>query len=109
MSSKMALFIRYILVLLSLIAVLSSALVSHCLNDGTWFQRSGSLWVLFSVILEILQTKINQPRPSSGVTINGAPALTEPPTTILDRLFHGISWIGIVLGTLVWGYGDLVF
>ena len=35
--------------------------------------------------------------------------MTEPHIPTIRKLFHWIAWSGIVIGTLIWGYGDLLF
>ena len=97
---------------LLILAIASSFLVSlgfsvaH--NSGDWFQRSGSLIVLFSVILEIRQTLSKQPKPTTA-TLNDVPIATSLPVSKAVKWFHRVAWIGIAFGTLIWGYGDLLF
>ena len=109
MSKVNPLIVNIALVLCSTLALLISVIASYLLEDGEWFQRSGSLCVLFSVILEIRQTSIRQPQPSSSVFVEGRPAVFDSPVSRLDVWFHRFAWFGIVFGTVVWGYGDLVF
>ena len=45
-------------VALGLASVFVSAIASFISGDGHWFQRSGSLLVLFSVVLEFRQSQI---------------------------------------------------
>lgn len=90
-------------------AVSLSFIVSYLLKDGEWFQRSGSICVLFSVILEFHQAHLKNPRPSSFVFVQGRPAVFDPLVSRSDIWFHRIAWFGIIFGTIVWGYGDLVF
>ena len=92
--------------LFSLLFSLCASIVS---GEGAWFQRSGSLLVLFSVILEIRQEKALQPHASTGVTINGMPVLAERTASALNKWLRRIAWGGIIGGTFVWGYGDLIF
>ena len=37
------------------------------------------------------------------------PQLLHQSVPRVHEWFHRVAWIGIVLGTLIWGYGDLVF
>ena len=83
--------------------------MSLALEDGKWVQRSGSLVVLFSAILEIRQTLIKKPQEASSVKIEGRPALAARQISKIDTFFHGFAWTGIAVGTIVWGYGDLLF
>ena len=99
---------------LALIAFGSLALVvslwfSATLREGEWFQRSGAIVVLISVILEIRQSMAKQPQPTSNVFAEGNPVMTEQHIPTVRKLLHRIAWSGIVIGTLIWGYGDLFF
>ena len=99
---------------LALIAFESLALVvslwfSVTLGEGEWFQRSGAIVVLISVILEIRQSMAKQPQTTSTVFIEGKPVMTEPHIPTERKLLHRIAWGGIVIGTIIWGYGDLIF
>lgn len=97
------------LLLVGVAVVAGSAGVSLSSGNGEWFQRSGSLFVLFSVLVEIQQTAIKQPEGSSFVSINGAPAAIRQPIAAMSKWLHRFAWGGIVTGTVIWGYGDLLF
>ena len=92
-----------------IVALMFSLFVSDLTKNGEWFQRSGSLLVLFCAIVEIIQNVIKEPQVSSSVYIEGRPALKAYPISSFRKFLHSFSWVGIVLGTIVWGYGDLVF
>ena len=109
MSKRTSLILSFALVIGCIMTVFASIVVSYCLNDGEWFQRSGSLCVLFSVILEIHQTLKKEPQPSRSVSVEGGPTMIGRPPSPLDVWFHRFAWFGIVAGTVVWGYGDLAF
>ena len=99
---------------LVLIAIESFTLVaslwfSVTLREGEWFQRSGAIVVLISVILEIRQSLAKQPKANSKMFIGGNPVMIEQHIPTVRNLFHWIAWGGIVIGTLIWGYGDLFF
>ena len=97
------------LLLAGVAVVAGSAGISLTSGDGEWFQRSGSLFVLFSVLVEIQQTILKQPRASSDVFINNAPAAINNPISAVSKWLHRFAWGGIVIGTVIWGYGDLLF
>lgn len=88
--------------------VVASAALSWSGIEGNWFQRSGSLCVLFCVVLEIRQATLRKPVPTGLLDFEGTPALQESDASPEDAVFHWIARAGIVIGTLVWGYGDLV-
>ena len=99
----------YVLILAIVFSFLVSLEMSFTQNSGEWLQRSGSLIVLFSVVLEILQTLAKQPIPSNRVFSESVPVATSPPVSKTSKWFHIIAWFGIVIGTFIWGYGDLLF
>ncbi len=43
------------------------------------------------------------------VTINERQLLVDVPVPTLTKILHVLAWIGILTGTAVWGYGDLLF
>lgn len=89
--------------------MVASAVQSWILADGQWFQRSGSLVVLVSVVLEIRQSILQEPVPSGSIYVEGKPLRIPPESRSIDKAFHRIAWFGIVIGTFVWGYGDLLY
>ena len=56
-------------VVLGLTSVFVSAIASFISGDGHWFQRSGSLLVLFSVVLEFRQSQIAKPSASKTFSL----------------------------------------
>ena len=78
------------------------------MREGEWLQRCGAIVVLISVILEIRQSMAKQPQ-ATTVTINDNPVMTEPHIPTVRKRLHRIAWGGIVIGALIWGYGDLFF
>ena len=99
----------FTLALFIVVSFLFSLKVSLESEDGECVQRSGSLVVLFSAILEILQTSRKKPQEASSVIMEGRPALVAKQISKLDTFFHRFAWTGIVVGTFVWGYGDVLF
>ena len=96
-------------VVLGLTSVFVSLVASFISGDGHWFQRSGSLLVLFSVVLEFRQSQMTKPSVSSDVSINNRPVATSRNTPAFRKWLHYYALLAIVIGTLVWGYGDLLF
>jgi hypothetical protein len=76
-------------------------------TSAIWFQRSGSLVVLFSALAEFIVLKTyDYISPSEA-------AYSVPFDTprYFQTIYNGISTIGIILlvsGTLIWGYGDII-
>ena len=75
---------------------------------GEWFQRSGSILVLVCAGSEFLLKKLTNPVTNTWVKVSGMPVATARPHSKGINLLHFISFTGIILGTFVWGYGDLV-
>ncbi|PKG37052.1 hypothetical protein [Psychromonas sp. Urea-02u-13] len=79
-------------------------------NFGTWFQRSGSLISVVSILVEVFFI----------IKLNKLVSVTHPAHLIneiyLFRRFKFILNLSVivtvlllVLGTIIWGYGDLFF
>ena len=109
MSKRKSLTMSIVLASSGTLGIFLSAIISSISGEGEWFQRSGSLCVLFFVLLEIHETHLKKPQPSSSVFSNGVPQLLHQTVPRVHKWFHRAAWIGIVGGTLIWGYGDLVF
>ena len=85
-----------LLVLLAMGLPMASLMVSIETGTGEWFQRSGSLMVLFSVAVEYRRRHLLQAR---GRTAGW----------MLWRQVPYVCYLSIFVGTLIWGYGDLLF
>ena len=78
-------------------------------NEYYWFQRSGSLMVLFGVMLDFYQNQHTELEQSSSVTIGGQAAITGT-TLSKTRKYIQVFSIGLaIVGTFIWGYGDVPF
>ena len=95
------------LILLSMGPVMMSAYMSVVTGDGHWFQRSGSLMVLFSAAVEYRRSVLRaraadsgDPRLKAAVAARSRPIWGSVPY---------VCYLQILLGTLIWGYGDLLF
>jgi len=93
----------------AVIPLLSSLCVSYITGNGLWFARSGSLTVLFAAALQYRlgghMERIQFARSASAM-LRG-PGLPGPSKS--DVLLGKISVALLIIGTLVWGYGDLLF
>ena len=85
-------------------ALVGSFCLSLAPRDGVWFQRSGSLLVLSSILVDIQQAMIKQPllEESGTTTISGGLDGLEHPITAMTKWLHRISWVGIFIGTGIW-------
>ena len=106
---KMGICIDLALIAFESLALIVSLWSSVTLREGDWFQRSGAIVVLISVLLEIRQSIAKQPQANSKLSAGGNPVMTKQHIPTVRNLFHWIAWSGIVIGTLIWGYGDLFF
>ncbi len=102
-----------LLLILAVGAPVISSWLSYRFDNPVWFQRSGSLTVLFAAVLEYRQATIDEKareaawgaakrRSWAGTPIVGH---LPPPR----RFFVIAGLLLIVPGTIIWGYGDLLF
>lgn len=98
-----------IVFLAGVVAMAWSARYSLTTGEGEWFQRSGSLAVLCSAILEIQQSAKKRQKEGTHVKINDREVFVDIPVSTITKILHVFAWIGILAGTAVWGYGDLLF
>jgi len=77
-------------------------------SEGHWFSRSGSLMVVFGAIVEYrnfgVQQYLREKRDETW----------KPRETFIKELkkrqpFDILTLSSLVIGTVIWGYGDLVF
>ena len=80
-------------------------------SDGMWFARSGSLGVIFGAILEYnfayQQQQLNQEIGHKLGVWNDNPI--DYSDTKFQKVVKAFSHILLVLSTVIWGYGDLLF
>lgn len=118
-----------IFVILLAILVLAGMVPSILSSDWIWFSRSGSLVVVFGVLIVWIDYKggINDAldtvlsgykehlRNSEDLTENQKDKFGKEVegkfnevSVLTEKQFQNIEFYVIALGTLVWGYGDLV-
>ena len=88
--------VELVLALLAMGSPMVSLVVSLETGSGEWFQRSGSLMVLFSVAVEYRRRHLKPVRQAAG-------------GWLFRRQIPWVCYASILLGTLIWGYGDLLF
>ncbi len=85
----------------------------YCVNNNHYFQRSGSLMVIFSVILEFIQLKYQVIKSSDQLQLKREGKIWDVlygKDLPIERIhFQKIAFALMILGTLIWGYGDLPF
>ena len=106
---KMGICIDLALIAFGSLALVVSLWFSVTLREVEWFQRSGAIVVLISIILEIRQSLAKQLQANSKMFIGGNSVMIEQHIPTVRNVFHWIAWGGIVIGTLIWGYGYLFF
>ena len=73
---------------------------------GIWFQRSGSIIVLLAVMIEFNLFKIGSELSSNGRVDNELHILIDKFSS-LKVWFSFFSSVLVIIGTVIWGYGDL--
>lgn len=104
--------LEYLLLLVSVIFVATSLIIDLCTSSSTLFARSGSILVLFSVIVEyrisgfvyddIQRAMLLSRKIDISVPVKAKP---QKETVLVSRLAHTL----VIVGTVIWGYGDLLF
>ena len=78
--------------------------------NGIWFSRSGSIMVLFSAIAEFILSNRRENSPETKSEMKtGADVRTIRTLCKRDRVLEILSLFGIIVGTIIWGYGDCIF
>ena len=77
-------------------------------NKEYWFQRSGSLMVIFAIALDSEQAKYIERKESSTFYI-GTPIVLGKELSRSRSLIQKFSIVLMITGTIIWGYGDLCF
>ncbi len=102
---------KYIVEIILLIAF-AWCVCSYLSSDpnGIWFSRSGSIMVFFSVIAEFI---ISNRRETSSETKSemkiGADVRIIRTLCKRDGALETLSVLGIIIGTVIWGYGDWIY
>ncbi|PSJ23566.1 hypothetical protein CVH10_01500 [Halomonas sp. ND22Bw] len=91
-------------------ALLSAYFSWHLVDGGGWFQRSGSLMVLFAAWLDFRQARLlaeasPEQRVELSLLMGLSRAQDDPRRVWFQRL---AIWL-LITGTVIWGYGDLPF
>ena len=90
-------------------------------SDAIWFQRSGSLIVLFSLLTEYYHLKIKTLVTEIKIDFGDGKIMTrlenfkekKLPKEYSDPMFNiliePITIFTGIIGTIIWGYGDIIF
>ena len=74
----------------------------------TWFQRSGSVMVIIAVWAEVKLSGIYSALNPTGIIGIGGDVLRNEYVTYYKWIV-GLVAVVAVAGTIIWGYGDLIF
>ncbi|WP_413693774.1 hypothetical protein [Psychromonas sp. KJ10-2] len=93
-------------VLIPFISIFVPSLMPNSETVATWFQRCGSIVVALAVWIEIKNNAISGYIYPSGLSTGEYTILKSE----FGLYFNLIKWSGFILaiiGTLIWGYGDI--
>jgi hypothetical protein len=109
MEQKISNLIDYLLLGIAFLWAVCGYILACKMDNGLWFSRSGSVIVLLCVIVEYRLASLQQlgygnakKAFSQGIVSSGM----IPPH---KKRIGWITHVQIVIGTLIWGYGDLLF
>lgn len=74
-----------------------------------WFQRVGSIAVVFGALMEFQLEKAQEKGSSKKVFMEGKQVQTGRQLTRAEKFYQVSARVFIVCGTLIWGYGDIPF
>lgn len=102
--------IDIILLIIAATVAIVSFFISISVNDSQWFERSGSLTVLFAAVVEYRQLSrgesIKRTTPIGEMRINQTlPGTREKG----DEIISAIGLFMVCLGTVIWGYGSPIY
>lgn len=79
-------------------------------GEAHWFGRSGAVVVVLSVWVETrnyaTQQRLNDCRQSVAGVVGGLPQNWSMPRR--RKIFEYVTLLIVLMGTLIWGYGDLI-
>jgi hypothetical protein len=78
-------------------------------NEYFWLQRAGSIMVLSGIILDVRQYGFSETEESPDLTVNGKPAIIGSVVPESRKRLQRVAVALAVVGTLIWGYGDVPF
>lgn len=93
---------------LAVLWVVGSLVASLVNPQGNWFCRSGAIMVLLSLFVEFRIGKAQQSKTSSASVAAGLGIPMGSDLPIIKQRIAKVSLWFAVLGTLIWGYGDLL-
>ncbi|GHC17908.1 hypothetical protein [Aidingimonas halophila] len=101
--------IEAVMMLMAIVPVMISLYLSFITNDGQWFQRSGALMVLFSIGVEYHRKQELHPAKRRDGALTVASSRLAGTVQRCWRAIPFVCYLAVVIGTLIWSYGDLLF
>lgn len=101
-----SLFLDIFLLSIGALVVFISFAASSWSGEPTWFSRSGSLLILCAAIV---QYRYAVHRLGVAATLPTTKCAGTIGSLRMRNLCGRLSFWAVVVGTLLWGYGDLVF
>jgi hypothetical protein len=83
--------------------------VSWHTGQGHWFSRAGSLTVLFTAIIEFRRARQATDEIGTAILHSGLGIPLAVTPSRAETAIHICAVVTLVLGTVIWGYGDLLF
>jgi len=103
-------YLEILILLVAYCFAVASYLFSHVTGEAHWFGRSGAVVVLLSVWVETrnyaVQQRLNDCRQSAAGFVGGLPQNWSMPRR--RKILEYVTLLIVLVGTLIWGYGDLV-
>jgi len=103
---------EWLVIAVAIFVVIISVIADHYTNGCNWFARSGSLVVLLAVFVEfkisphiyddIQRAQFLQSKVDMSIPFKAKPTKAKKQVTLATH-------ISLVVGTLIWGYGDLIW
>ena len=101
----------YLFPFLAICAVCLSLVASYTTRNWDWFARSGSIVTMVGIILSvrpILRIEEQKTQDNGSILGDTPKEIVEDRQLKLDVLGLYIGNFMTVVGTLIWGYGDLL-
>lgn len=99
---------EFLLLVLAILWVVCSFLLSLAYPKGNWFCRSGAVMILLAVCVEFHLGKLQQSSNSRAAIVAGLGVPSSSDLPKIKRRFAITAHVFAILGTLIWGYGDLI-
>ena len=109
-SAVALLILAFIAIFLGYFSFLLEAVIATVTNEKPeiWFQRSGAIVVLLAVFSEYCLSKIDGYINPTGLIVSRQEEFSAKYSTVY-RVVKVFGVVMAIIGTLIWGYGDLAW